>query len=162
MTSDPNRVLVTQLGFIPYLKAALPAELHKRLIGVGNDRKADFNVDLTASFYTAATANIFTMLVLPIAFTIATQVDIYGCDGQPFAAATKPWGHAQEQDYMSKMAVAHRVHPGFWQRNYAEELMSYYDDMEDLLTVAEKAGRTVRNRTPSYVPALAKRFCPPV
>ncbi|MCB2108256.1 MAG: hypothetical protein KDE14_11175 [Rhodobacteraceae bacterium] len=160
MAEDENRVLITQLGFVPYLHAALPPSTHDRIVGVGNDRTAQFNVDLTSSFYTAATANIFTMLVLPVAFSIAKEVDIYGCDGQPFAQATKPWGHAQEDDYMSKMAVTHRVHPGFWQRNYAEELISYYDDMDDLLAAAEKAGRTVRNRTPSYVPALAKRFRP--
>jgi hypothetical protein len=158
LAADPARVLITQLGFIPYLKAVLPAETHARLIGVGNDRRSDFNIDLTTSFFTAATANIFTMLVLPVACTISKRIDIYGCDGQPFAAATRPWGHAGEADYMSKMAVTHRVHPGFWRRNYAEELISYYDDMEDLLAAAEKAGITVRNRTPSYVPALAKRF----
>lgn len=156
----PERVLVTQLGFIPYFRAVLPAEAHDRILGVGNDRNADFNIDLTKSFFTAATANIFTMLVLPIAFTISKTVDIYGCDGQPFGQATKPWGHAHEGDYMSKMAVTHRLHPAFWQRNYAEELISYYNDMEDLLATAEKAGVMVRARTTSYVPALAKRFHP--
>ncbi|MBM3515815.1 MAG: hypothetical protein FJX59_19185 [Alphaproteobacteria bacterium] len=160
MAGDSRRVLITQLGFVPYFRSVLPSQVHDRIVGVGNDRNADFNVDLTKSFYTAATANIFTMLVLPIAFTISKSVDIYGCDGQAFAQATKPWGHAQEGDYMSKMAVTHRVHPAFWQRNYAEELISYYNDMEDLLTTAEKAGVTARARTSSYVPALAKRFHP--
>jgi hypothetical protein len=158
LEGDANRVVITQLGFVPYFHASLPAALHDRVTGVGNDRTADFNVDLTQSFFTAATANIFTMLVLPVAFTISKSVDIYGCDGQPFAQATKPWGHAQEGDYMSKMSVTHRVHPAFWRRNYAEELISYYNDMEDLLTAAEKAGVTVRSQTTSFVPALAKRL----
>lgn len=158
MAADPNRVVITQLGFVPYFRAALPADTHDRIVGVGNDRTADFNVDLTEGFYTAATANIFTMLVLPIALTISDQVDVYGCDGQPYAAATKPWSHAQEGDYMSKMAVTHRLHPGFWRRNYAEELIGYYNDMEDLIAKAEKSGKKVVARTPSFVPALAKRF----
>ena len=160
LAQDVNRVVITQLGFVPYFRAALPPAMHDRIIGVGNDRNSDFNVDLTQSFYTAATANIFTMLVLPVAFTISKTVDVYGCDGQPFAQATRPWGHAQNSDYNSKMAVTHRVHPAFWRRNFAEELISYYNDMEDLLTVAETSGATVRSRTSSFVPALAKRFQP--
>ena len=75
-----------------------------------------------------------------------------------FAAATKPWAHAQEDDYMGKMAVTHRVHGGFWQRNYEEEFWSYCRDMEDILTTAETAGIAVASRTPSFVPALAKRY----
>jgi len=52
------------------------------------------------------------------------------------------------------------LHPAFWKRDYAEELTSYYGDMDDILAAAGKAGITVRNRTPSYVPALATRFVP--
>ncbi len=75
-----------------------------------------------------------------------------------FAAATKPWSHANEDDYMGKMAVTHRVHAGFWKRNYEEEFWSYCKDMEDILGVASARGIEVHARTPSYVPALAKRF----
>ena len=160
MAEDARRVVITQLGFVPYFHAVLPPAMRDRVIGIGNDRNSNFNIDLTQSFYTAATANIFTMLVLPVAFTITRHVDIYGCDGQAFEKATKPWGHAQESDYMSKMAVTHRVHPAFWRRNYAEELISYYNDMDELLDVAEKSGAKIRARTSSFVPAIAKRFEP--
>jgi hypothetical protein len=160
LAADARRVFVTQLGFVPYFKAVLPPETHARIIGVGNKRERTFNLDLTQGFFTTATANIFTMLVLPVACTITRAIDVYGCDGQPFAAATKPWSHAHEDDYMSKMAVTHRLHPAFWKRDYAEELTSYYADMDELLATAERAGVRVRNRTPSYVPALATRFVP--
>ncbi|MBL8645381.1 MAG: hypothetical protein JNK21_15720 [Rhodospirillaceae bacterium] len=158
LTENPNLVFITQLGFVPYFKAATPPSLHTRIIGVGNNRSPEFNIDLTQAFYSSATANIFTMLVLPVAFTISKQVDIYGCDGQEFSKATKPWSHANESDYMGKMAVTHRLHPAFWQRNFAEELTSYYGDMDDIIAAAEKKGIRVRSITPSYVPALAKRF----
>jgi|GEM_PF-5558605 len=160
LSADEARVFITQLGFVPYFKAITPSALHRRIIGVGNKREPQFNIDLTQAFFSTATANIFTMLVLPVAFTISKQVDIYGCDGQEFAKATKPWSHANEDDYMSKMAVTHRLHPAFWKRDYAEELTSYYGDMDDILAAAEAAGTAIRNRTPSYVPALAKRFVP--
>ena len=156
--ADPERVLFTQLGYVPYFRAVCGRDAHDRIIGVGNDRRPEFNIDLSKEFLTAATANIFTMLVLPVAFTIARNVDIYGCDGMPFAAATKPWSHADEDDYMGKMAVTHRVHASFWDRNYEEEFWSYCRDVEDILSAAEKAGIQVAARTPSYVPALAKRF----
>ena len=156
--TTPNRVLFTQLGYVPYFRTVVAPEARDRIIGIGNDRRRGFNIDLTAEYITTATANIFTMLVLPIAFTISKAIDIYGCDGMPFAAATKPWSHANEDDYMGKMSVTHRVHSGFWQRNYEEEFWSYCRDMEDILGQAEKAGVQVAARTPSYVPALAKRY----
>jgi hypothetical protein len=96
-----------------------------------------------------------------VSFTITGAkgtVDVFGCDGMTFAAATKPWSHANEDDYMGKMAVTHRVHPGFWQRNYEEEYWSYCQDLEDIMQVAEGSGITVRSRTPSFVPALGKRY----
>lgn len=156
--ADPNRVVFTQLGYINYFRELVPEDVRARIIGVGNDRRAGFNIDLGAEFITAATANIFTMLVLPVAFTLSKAVDIYGCDGMSFAAATRPWSHAQEDDYMSKMAVTHRVHGGFWQRNYEEEFWSYCRDMDEILTAAEAKGIHVTSRTPSFVPALAKRY----
>jgi hypothetical protein len=155
---DPSRVLFTQLGYVPYFREVVAPAAHDRIIGIGNDRRPGFNIDLSREFLTAATANIFTMLVLPVAFTISKQVDIYGCDGMPFAAATKPWSHANEGDYMGKMAVTHRVHGGFWQRNYEEEFWSYCRDMDDILDGAEGNGICVASRTLSYVPALAKRY----
>jgi len=155
---DPNRVLFTQLGYVPYFREVTPPSCHDRIVGIGNDRRPEFNLDLRTEYLSAATANIFTMLVLPVSCTISNDVDIYGCDGMSFAEATKPWSHAGEDDYMSKMAVTHRVHSGFWQRNYEEEYWSYCRDMSDFLTQAEARGVSVSTRTPSFVPALAQRF----
>ena len=155
-----NRYLFTQLGYVPYFRAVTDPNVHSRIIGIGNDRRSSFNIDLTKEFLTAATANVFTMLVLPVAFTLFHSVDIYGCDGMPFSEATKPWTHSGESDYMSKMSVTHRVHKGFWRRNYEEEYWAYCRDMSELLSAAEAAGRDVRVRTPSFVPALASRYKP--
>lgn len=157
----PDRFLFTQLGYVPYFREVVSPAARARIIGIGNDRRHRFNIELDKEFLTAATANIFTMIVLPVGFTISQQVDIYGCDGMPFAAATKPWSHANEDDYMGKMAVTHRVHAGFWKRNYEEEFWSYCKDMEDILAEASARGISVRARTASYVPALAKRFSAP-
>jgi len=157
---DPSRVLFTQLGYVPYFKLVTSADCHDRIIGIGNDRRAAFNLDINAEFLTAATANIFTMLVLPVACTLSEKVEIFGCDGMTFRDATKPWSHSNEDDYMGRMSVTHRVHQGFWHRNYEEEYWSYCRDLSELLMVAEKYGRRITVRTPSFVPALAKRYEP--
>lgn len=154
----PNRVLFTQLGYVPYFRSVTSASAHDRIIGIGNNRRPTFNLDLTQEYLTAATANIFTMLVLPVALSLSSTVDIYGCDGMAFRSATKPWSHSNEDDYMGKMSVTHRVHSGFWDRNYEEEYWSYTRDLSDLLALAEQQGCHIRVRTPSYVPALAKRY----
>jgi len=156
--TDDKRVLITQLGYVPYFKEVLAPESHARIVGIGLERRSKFNVDLAREFSVTATANIVTLLVLPVAFTFASQIDIYGCDGMPLAQATKPWSHAGEADYMSKMGVTRRVHPAFWRRNYEEEFLSYCQDMEEIIAMGGQKGVPVRSRTPSYVPALAKRF----
>jgi hypothetical protein len=155
--SDPSRILFTQLGYVPYFSHVMPLDARDRIVGIGNDRRAKFNIDLENEFITASTANIFTMLVLPVILTLSKDVDVYGCDGMSFHAAVKPWSHANENDYMGKMAVTHRVHPSFWNRNYEEEFWSYCNDMEEIIAHAEKEGSSVQSITPSYVPALAKR-----
>lgn len=156
-----HRVLITQLGYVPYFRMALPPAAHDRIIGIGNDRRPQFNVDLTAEYMTAATANVLTMLMLPVAFTISRDVHILGCDGRPFADSTRPWTHADEAEYQSRMACTHRLHPAFWQRPHETEFLSYCTDMEDIITTAEATGAHVGSVTPSYIPALAKRFVPP-
>ena len=71
-----ERVLFTQLGYVPYFRAVTHKDCHDRIIGIGNDRRPTFNLDLTTEYLTAATANIFTMLVLPVAFTLSSSVDM--------------------------------------------------------------------------------------
>ena len=156
----PNRYLFTQLGYVPYFRLVTSSECHHRIIGIGNDRRPKFNLNLLSEYLSTATANIFTMLVLPVALTLTKSIDIYGCDGMSFASATKPWSHTNEDDYMSKMSVTHRVHRGFWRRNYEEEYWSYSRDLCEMLDQAESEEHTIRVRTPSFVPALAKRFDP--
>lgn len=156
--ADPSRILITQLGYVPYFNHVLTPSARNRIVGIGNDRRAKFNINLEEEFITASTANIFTMLVLPVVLTLSEDIEVYGCDGMSFHAAVKPWSHANENDYMGKMAVTHRVHPSFWNRNYEEEYWSYCNDMEDILDQAEKEGSKIRSLTPSYVPALAKRY----
>lgn len=155
---NPNRVLFTQLGYVPYFRSVCGPDCHDRIIGIGNDRRAVFNLDLRAEFLTASTANIFTMLVLPVACTVSKDINIYGCDGMSFVDSTRPWSHSNEDDYMGRMAVTHRVHSGFWKRNYEEEYWSYGRDLSELLRSAEAKGHMISVRTPSYVPALGKRY----
>lgn len=158
--SDSSRVLFTQLGYVPYFQSVTPPDCYDRIIGIGNDRRSEFNLDLGSEFLTAAKANMFTMLVLPVVYTISKDIQIFGCDGMSFAESTKAWSHSDEDDYMGRMSVTHRVHSGFWQRNYEEEYWSCCRDLSELLESAERQGHNLRVRTPSYVPSLAKRYAP--
>jgi hypothetical protein len=155
---NPKRVLFTQLGYVPYFQSVTPRECHNRIIGIGNDRRPKFNLNLETEYLSAATANIFTMLVLPVVCTLSKNIDIYGCDGMAFKEASNPWQHANETDYSKNMSVTHRVHKDFWNRNYEEEYWSYCRDLSDILSTAEQAKYKIRVRTPSFVPALASRF----
>jgi hypothetical protein len=104
------------------------------------------------------TGNVLTNLMLPIAFALADTVAIAGCDGR------RPeekyfWAHNNRIQYADDlMQTVFDAHPAFFRdRSYVD----YYDvhcaQLDEFLTVAERAGKNVSAVTPSYIPALRHR-----
>ena len=105
--------------------------------------------------------NIMNTIMLPLALSLADEVQIAGCDGR------KPtenyfWTHSATNQYDDEMMrTVFDAHPGFFQ---SVDYQGYYElhcrEMDDILTVAEGQGKHVRPVTPSWIPALVKRGAP--
>jgi hypothetical protein len=104
------------------------------------------------------TGNILTLYMLPLAFALADQVSIAGCDGRK---PTEPlfWRHSRTIQYDDElMETLFMAHPG-WYRDY--DYASYYaqhcGELEELVSTGEAAGKFVRSLTDSFIPALSRR-----
>lgn len=107
------------------------------------------------------TGSVLTTAMLPIAFGLADQVEIAGCDGRR-PDESYFWQHNKRTQYSDDlMSSAFETHPAFFRdQDYAD----YYDDhcqqLEELLVAGEGVGKRAIGVTPSYIPALSRRGAP--
>jgi hypothetical protein len=105
-----------------------------------------------------ATGNVLTLLMLPVALSLADTVEIVGCDGR------KPteryfWRHGREVQYEDAlMETAFCAHPSFFRdRDYRDYYIRHCHELEEFIALAERAGKRVLSGTQSHIPALARR-----
>lgn len=118
------------------------------------------NYALTDDFTITSTGNILTLFLIQVGFSLAQQVDIYGCDGRPPAENSYFWSHDKSAQLNEHMTDIQRAHPGFFKISYDD----YYDEhcatLERFLSQAETLGKSVVSKTFSYIPALVSRQKP--
>lgn len=110
------------------------------------------------NFAVRMTGNVLTCIMLPMAFALAKEIEIAGCDGrQP--NETYFWRHNARTQYSDElMRSAFEAHPAFFRdSNYADYYARHCRDLDEFLAAAEEAGKEVRGVTPSYIPALRRR-----
>lgn len=115
------------------------------------------NYDLCGDFSVTSTGNILTLFLLQVAFSLAHEVDIYGCDGRPQTENSYFWGHDKSAQLNEHMTDIQRAHPGFFKISYDEYYNEHCATLEHFLSFAEQNGRIVRSKTFSYIPALIAR-----
>lgn len=128
-----------------------------RIIGVPLDASIDFNSDISESFSVKSTANILTLLLLPVATTFSDSVNILGCDGRPFEEDDYFWGHGKTVQINSKMDNIQQVHPGFFKIDYNEYYFEHCHTLECLMRKGESEGKTFKHHANSFIPALRDR-----
>ena len=160
MEKYPGLYAVVPITHYPYYCAHFSEELVRRIIGVPINKLGRFNFDLLSSFNVNQTGNILTMLMLPVASTLAREVCVGGCDGRADKGQTYFWSHHTESQIADRMDDAKFAHPGFFKISYTD----YYDQhcaaLELLMRQGEQDGRIFRNITTSHVPALLRRNSP--
>lgn len=136
-------------------------ELEDRLVAVPFTVRPDFSFDLTAEFDVKVTANILTFLMLPLASTFGSTVEILGCDGRPLKEDTYFWAHNPKTQINDKMANIQAVHPGFFAIDYNDYYTKHCELLAQLLDEGEAQGRTYVCMGHSHIPALQARMAQP-
>lgn len=105
--------------------------------------------------------NILITIMLPLAFALADEVQIVGCDGRQLTE-NYFWHHSQANQYADElMQSAFDAHPGFFRNvNYPRYYELHCREFEEMLGLAEEGGKVVAPVTPSWIPALVTRGAP--
>jgi glycosyltransferase involved in cell wall biosynthesis len=148
--------IIVPLKYYPLLISVLPGYT-ERIIGIPFEKIPRHNFDLRENFFVKTTANILTLLLLPLATTLARQVNLIGCDGRPLEQDDYFWGHGKSVQINDKMENIQRVHPGFFAIDYNEYYFEHCHTLSNLLDQAEDAGWRFAHQGPSHIPALRDR-----
>jgi hypothetical protein len=107
------------------------------------------------------TGNILSALMLPVAFALAENVTMAGCDGRT-PGEHYFWRHNKDTQYADDlMQSAFATHPAFFAgRSYTDYYEKHCRELEELCSDAEADGKTIFGVTPSHIPALRKRGAP--
>jgi len=157
MTKYPSLYAIVPITHYPYYCRHFPEELVKRIIGLPINKLGRFNFDLQTSFGVNQTGNVLTMLMLPVASTLAREICIGGCDGRADKGLSYFWSHHGPSQIADKMDDAKAAHPGFFKISYTDYYDQHCATLELLMSEGEQDGRIFRNITTSHVPALARR-----
>lgn len=154
-----DALLITQPSFVMPFQNALDESLHDRILGIPVDVMKAPNIDLFNEWQVNATENILTMYLLPAACSISNKINIFGCDGRSYQDNSYFWKHDPKFQYDELMQSTFDFHPAFFKRNFDDYLLNHCNTLERLLSAAENRHIRILNRSVSYLPPLAKRFC---
>lgn len=157
-----TEALVAVPPFAAFLLTQHYPELAPRIVGIPTDART-WRWPSHDDPGVRATDNILSMLMLPIAFALADDVHIAGCDGRA-PGERLFWRHGRSIQYDDEvMETLFMAHPGWYQdRDYADYFEEHCRVLEDLIQAGESSGKTVRSVTSSFIPALAQRQSEPL
>ena len=133
-------------------------ELRDRTIAVPFAKDRHFNFDLCGDFEVKTTANILTLLLIPLAATFSDEINILGCDGRPLHEDKYFWKHNQNTQINDKMANIREVHPAFFEIDYNDYYLEHCSTLECQLSHGERLGKWFNCLGFSHIPALKSRI----
>ncbi len=140
----------------------LPPRFRDRLIGIPLRKSETPNLCLSDDFNVTAALNVLTLLLLPLACTLAGEVNIAGCDGRKLEDDRYFWDHHRESQINDEMDSIKKAHPSFFDKvDYNDYYREHVAVLEKWLTAGEETGKVFRNLTPSHIPCLESRSKPP-
>jgi hypothetical protein len=133
------------------------SEISDRVVCVPFQTKMEFNFDLKDLFKVKTTGNILTLLMIPVASSLAKIVNIVGCDGRDFDDNNYFWNHNKKTQFNERMSDIQKCHPSFFAVDYDSYYFTHCSVLENMLDAGEKSALTFYSSTFSYIPALARR-----
>jgi len=151
-----NFTIVTTERFAALFRAHVP-ELAERVIGLrqGTSRWPD-NLDLLRQPSVRPYPNVLTMLMLPLATSVARSIGLIGFDGRT-ASDTSFWTHGPTVQLDREMSQIRDVHPGFFDLDYEDYYKDHLVQLEAMIRRIEVRGIEIRPLTRSHMPPLRRR-----
>ena len=106
--------------------------------------------------------SVFPGLMLPFAASFYQKLYLIGFDGKDPNAKNYFWRHSDEFQFHGELPSVKTHDLGFFAGNdddfYNRFALEYSNQLEVVLTLAEKMGREIIMTHPSFVPSLARRY----
>jgi hypothetical protein len=132
-----------------------------RLIGMPITR-GEWNFPDDRSFYVRTTKNIMTLLMVPVASSLARNVYIIGADGRS-PKEKYFWKHSGTNQFEELMESVMETHPSFFRdRIYTRYYTEHCRIVAEQIEHGEANGVHYYSMTPSEIPALKHRLLNPV
>jgi len=156
--SFPNLLCMVPERYLPLTGSFLGEEKRDRIIGLPVIEMDHFNFPSVENFYIRKTANILTLMMVPVASSLAQKIYILGADGRAINDKGY-WQHAQSSQISDQMKTIYDSHPSLARD---EDVEKYYFEhcqvLEEQFEYGEKVmGKQYINQTPSLIPALKNR-----
>lgn len=151
--------IVTTERFAPLLRAHAPT-LRDRVVGLRQGRTNwPTNFDLEYEPGVKPYPNILTMLMLPIATTLARSAELFGFDGRD-PDENYFWKHGRTVQFGTEMEDIRKVHPGFFEVDYEDYYENHLRDLHLITTKLATHGFDVRPATHTHMTPLRRRVAP--
>lgn len=126
----------------------------------GHEEK--YNFPTLKKFYVRSLGSVLPTCMIPVASSICEDVYILGADGLDPKGRTPDktfiWAYSQSCQFDEQSAF--ETHPSYFRdRPYVEKFDIYGENFNGLIEYGESMGKKYHSLSPSYIPALAKRFC---
>lgn len=143
---------------VPLLLAHYP-QLIERIIGMEIAYKGrEVNFPTLEKFFVKGAESIVTLFMIPVASGVSNNIFLMGADGRN-PNENYFWKHSSSAQYDDLMETVFDTHPSFFRdRVYSEGYDKHCKYMESVFQYGEKLGKKYYSLTPSYIPALRRRY----
>jgi hypothetical protein len=133
-------------------------DLVDRLVGLRYANDDVIRFPTADSLEVMGTANVMTLLMLPVASALTDRVRIVGADGRK-EDESYFWEHSEVGQYDDElMNTAFETHPAFFRdRVYGDYYQEHVETLTEMIEYGERRGVAYESVTPSYVPCLDQR-----
>lgn len=133
-------------------------DLRHRVIAIPFEKGRDYNFDLSSEFKVKTTANILTLLMVPLGTSFASQICFLGCDGRPLKEDGYFWSHNPAVQFNDKLANIREIHPGFFNIDYNDYYIEHCGTLREQIEAGEAIGIEFLSIGFSYIPVLSERL----
>lgn len=112
------------------------------------------NLNILESATVRATENILTLLMIPIAATVAREILFAGFDGNHRSPLTYFWRHNPNAQYHKLMKSAKKVDPVFFKRSFVDYYKSHQCELSSYIRSVREKGIAFKTITDTYINCL--------
>ncbi|MDA9263406.1 hypothetical protein N9P71_00975 [Saprospiraceae bacterium] len=133
-------------------------QLKQNIIGL--NFQTSINIPNRKNVSVKGTENIFTLMMLPIACSIAKHIFVIGMDGKdPSKKNDYFWEHHGEFQYVDLMEETQKLHNSFFRdRDYIHYFENHCNEVNLLIEYIESQNKTVITLEKSNIPAFQSRI----